>query len=81
MKFLKGLAAILMVIVSLTACAPAESKKIDKLTVIFVPSKDAATILTAVEPLKQLIIDEMDKTRLHDQLSRYLCFGRLQCRG
>ncbi len=61
MKFLKGLAAILMVIVSLTACAPAESKKIDKLTVIFVPSKDAATILTAVEPLKQLIIDEMDK--------------------
>lgn len=61
MKFLKGLAAILMVIVSLTACAPAESKKIEKLVVIFVPSKDAATILTAVEPLKQLIIDEMDK--------------------
>jgi len=61
MKFLKGLAAIMLVLVSLTACAPAESKKIEKLVVVFVPSKDAATILTAVEPLKQLIIDEMDK--------------------
>lgn len=61
MKFLKTLAAVLLVIVSLTACAPAESKKMEKLVVIFVPSKDAATILTAVEPLKQLIIDEMDK--------------------
>jgi phosphonate transport system substrate-binding protein len=60
MKLLKGLSAILLVLISLTACAPAESKEIDKLVVIFVPSKDAATILTAVEPLKQLIIDQMD---------------------
>ena len=59
MKFLKGIAALLLVLVSLTACAP--SKTIDKLIVIFVPSKDAATILTAVEPLKQLVIDEMKK--------------------
>lgn len=57
MKFLKGIAALLLVLVTLTACAP--SKTIDKLVVIFVPSKDAATILTAVEPLKKLIIDEM----------------------
>jgi len=59
MKFLKGLSAILLVLISLTACAPAESKEIEKLVVIFVPSKDAATILTAVEPLKKLIIDQM----------------------
>jgi len=38
MKFLKSLFAVLLVIISLTACAPAESKKIEKLVVIFVPS-------------------------------------------
>jgi len=59
MKFLKTLAAFLLVLVSMTACAPAESKTINKLVIIFVPSKDAATILAAVEPLKQLIIDGM----------------------
>ncbi|NTW96651.1 MAG: PhnD/SsuA/transferrin family substrate-binding protein [Erysipelotrichaceae bacterium] len=59
MKFLKSLFAVLLVLISLTACAPAESKKIEKLVVIFVPSKDADTILAAVEPLKQLIIDQM----------------------
>lgn len=58
MKFLKGLAVLLLVLVSLTACA---TKEIKTLKVVFVPSKDAATILTAVEPLKQLIIDEMKK--------------------
>ncbi len=36
-----------------------DSKTIDKLTIGFVPSRDADEIVTATEPLKQLVIDQM----------------------
>lgn len=38
-----------------------DSKKIDTLKVAFVPSRDPEDIITATEPLKQLLIDELAK--------------------
>ncbi len=42
-----------------TAAAPAETVKIDKLTIGFVPSREPDEIVTATEPLKQLLTDEL----------------------
>ncbi|MEM1484561.1 PhnD/SsuA/transferrin family substrate-binding protein [Oscillospiraceae bacterium PP1C4] len=39
----------------------AESKKIDKLNVYFVPSREPAEIVTATEPLKKMLKDELLK--------------------
>ncbi|WP_026527308.1 phosphate/phosphite/phosphonate ABC transporter substrate-binding protein [Butyrivibrio sp. VCD2006] len=39
--------------------APAETVKIDKLTIGFVPSREPDEIVTATEPLKQLLTDEL----------------------
>ena len=58
MKLVKILAGLLIVLSTLTACGPS-TKKIEELVVLFVPSKDPATILTAVAPLKQLLIDAL----------------------
>lgn len=60
-KLVKLLAVLFIVVASLTACA-STPKKIADLKVLFVPSKDAATIIAQTEPLKQLIIDAL-KTR------------------
>ena len=43
------------------AAAPAENKKIDTLNVYFVPSRDPQEIVTATEPLSQLMKDELAK--------------------
>lgn len=52
--------ALTLLLVTLTACSGSgSSKKIEKLSVVFVPSRDADSIKTATEPLKQLIIDQM----------------------
>ena len=42
-----------------TAEAPAESVKLDKLTIGFVPSRDPDEIVTATEPLKELLTTEL----------------------
>ena len=42
-----------------TAEAPAEATKIDKLTIGFVPSRDPDEIVTATEPLKELLTTEL----------------------
>ena len=42
-----------------TAEAPAETVKIDKLTIGFVPSREPDEIVTATEPLKALLTDEL----------------------
>ncbi len=45
----------------LAACSPAEKedKTIEDLVVVFVPSRDPGAILTATEPLKQMLIDSL----------------------
>ena len=60
-KLLVVLLSLLMVF-SFTACGKEEKvddKTIDKLTVAFVPSKDADVILTAAEPLKELLKNKL----------------------
>lgn len=42
-----------------TEAAPAENVKIDTLNIGFVPSRDAEQIITATEPLKQMVKDTM----------------------
>jgi phosphonate transport system substrate-binding protein len=55
MKKLLLVVTAIMLAVALTACQPEEKT----LSVYFVPSRDAAEILTATEPLKQLLKDEL----------------------
>jgi len=57
-RILKLLAVLFIVVGSLTACA-SKPKVIEDLKVLFVPSKDAATIIAQTEPLKQLLIDAL----------------------
>lgn len=54
---LTGLLAVNTAGASLVAAQ--ESTDIDQLTVAFVPSRDPEEIITATEPLKQLLIDEL----------------------
>ena len=54
MKKLFLLVTVLFLSLSLAGCA---EEKV--LTIYFVPSRDAAEILTATEPLKQMLIDEL----------------------
>lgn len=44
---------------SATDASGSDNKTIDKLSIGFVPSRDADEIVTATEPLKQLLIDQM----------------------
>lgn len=55
MKKLLLLVTVLTLVVGLSACQP----KKKTLSVYFVPSRDAAEILAATEPLKQLLKDEL----------------------
>ena len=55
MKKLLLVVTILMFAVALSACAP----KKKTLSVYFVPSRDAAEILTATEPLKEMLKEEL----------------------
>lgn len=57
----KILIVLMIALLALTGCSTTSSddKHIEDLQVIFVPSRDAEEIITATEPLKQLIIDEM----------------------
>lgn len=41
------------------SAAPQENVQVDKLRIIYVPSTDAQVLLAAVEPLKQMLIDEL----------------------
>lgn len=44
-----------------SASAPAENQKIEKLNVYFVPSREPAEIVTATEPLKEMLKTELAK--------------------
>ncbi len=57
-RILKLLAVLAIAVASLTACT-SKPKVIEDLKVLFVPSKDAATIIAQTEPLKQLLIDSL----------------------
>jgi len=59
MKRLMSLLFIVAVVMgSLTACAP-KTEAIEDLKIMFVNSKDPASVVTATEPLKQLLIDSL----------------------
>ncbi len=59
----KFLALALALLLALGATAAfATEKNIDTLTVAFVPSANVETMMTASEPLKQMLIDEMAKS-------------------
>ncbi|MEG1805024.1 MAG: PhnD/SsuA/transferrin family substrate-binding protein [Clostridia bacterium] len=61
----KVIALVLAVVICIGAfagCAPADNgKTIDNLVVGFVPSRDPAEIVTATEPLKKMLTDELTK--------------------
>ncbi len=59
----KALALVLALLLALgTTAAFAEDKVIENLTVAFVPSASVEEMMTASEPLKQMLIDEMAKS-------------------
>ncbi|UUX32732.1 phosphate/phosphite/phosphonate ABC transporter substrate-binding protein [Fundicoccus culcitae] len=60
-KFLAllGLTSLLVSNTALSTVSAQEPTEIDQLTVAFVPSRDPEEIITATEPLKQLLIDEL----------------------
>lgn len=61
----KYLLVMLMAVLVLTGCSTGKSgsnsKDINELVVFFIPSRDPQEIVSATEPLKQLIIDELAK--------------------
>jgi len=62
MKKLFALVLALAMLLSLTHAAAAEGVVIDKLTVYFVPSASVEDMMTASEPMKQMLIDELAKS-------------------
>lgn len=62
MKKLFALMLALAMLLSLANAAVAERTVIDKLTVYFVPSASVEDMMTASEPMKQMLIDELAKS-------------------
>lgn len=57
-RVVKVLFVLAIMVGALTACAP-KTEAIEDLKIMFVNSKDPASVVTATEPLKQLLIDTL----------------------
>ena len=62
MKKLFALVLAVAMLLSVASVSFADNTVIDKLTVYFVPSASVEDMMTASEPLKQMLIDELAKS-------------------